>query len=239
MNKAPSAHPISVYIATVIVLFFCMLSAADSIGFVPDYIDGSTPLTTGGSTPSDITEPDAETSSAADTISLSSLPQLGVTAPSAPAAAATTPVPITPLPTRIQIPAIDLDLPVQNPTTLDVNALDTLLQKGPARYADSSKLGEDGTLIIFGHSSHLPVVHNQMFRAFNKLPDLKAGDTIALTGANGTSYLYSVTSVRKADASEKLSLQNDGKHLTIVTCDTLTGKSARFVLDASFIGTAE
>jgi sortase (surface protein transpeptidase) len=35
----------------------------------------------------------------------------------------------------------------------------------------------------------------------------------------------------------ELSLAPDGKKLTLVTCDTLTGKSARYVLEATFIGT--
>src|SRR3989338_3613348 len=40
-HKGP---PPAVFLATVFVVFVLTLSAADSVGFVPDYIDGSTPL---------------------------------------------------------------------------------------------------------------------------------------------------------------------------------------------------
>lgn len=201
-TKKPS---FSVFLATSVVVFFSSLSVADSIGFVPYYIDGSTPLTTSGLTPHD--QPAAPQFSGA-------------------------------LPARISIPAIDLDLPVQNPDTRDIGILDRLLQSGPARYVDSARLGERGNVLIFAHSSHLPIVHNQMFRAFNHIPDLKAGDSITIVGEDGRSYLYRTTSVRKAnaeDATIDLS-KSAGAKLTLVTCDTLTGKHARFVLEADFVG---
>jgi LPXTG-site transpeptidase (sortase) family protein len=153
-----------------------------------------------------------------------------------PAAATHTAKPVT-----IIIPSIDMSLPVQNPSTRDLSALDTLLQKGPARYVDSAKLGEKGNVIIFAHSSHLPVVHNQMYKAFNRVPELVQGDTITIVGDDGQKYLYSVNSVRKADVSDAtIDLSpRIGTKLTLVTCDTLTSKSARFILDADFIGTIE
>ncbi len=224
--NAKNAHtihekpPKRVFFAAVVIIFFCSVSAADSIGFVPNYIDGSA-------------------SADANQVTLSELPQLGLpTQAGADVSAPTQNSGITALPERIKIPAIALDLPVQNPNTRDIAALDALLPNGPARYVDSAKLGEAGNMIIFAHSSRLPVVHNQMFRAFNKVPDLKAGDTITIE-SGGKAYLYSVTSVRKADASDAtIDLSpHRGTKLTLVTCDTLTGKSARYILEADFVGT--
>lgn len=202
--------PIGVFVATTVVIFFLSLSAADSVGFVPYYIDGTVPA-----------------ASHSDELALSQLPTLGAETK------ATTPV-------RIQAPAIGLDLPIQNPSTRDIDALDALLVNGPARYVDSAKLGVPGNVLIFAHSSHLPIVHNQMFRAFNRVPELTAGDAITLTDADGTAYLYSVVSVRKADATDAVIdlSPKDGTRLTLVTCDTLTGKSARFILEATLIGAA-
>jgi len=212
-DKKTQKPPARVYVAAVIVLFFCTLSSADSVGFVPCGLDGTC-----------VTH--------SDSVALSSLPMLGVTDASTSAKTA--------LPVRIQIDSVGIDLPVQNPATRDVDALDTLLQQGPARYVDSAKLGEDGNVLIFAHSSHLPIVHNQMFRAFNALPDLKAGDMITIVGDDGKNYLYSVDSVAKADTQSGTTIDLSptiGKKLTLVTCDTLTGKSARFILTASFVGT--
>jgi LPXTG-site transpeptidase (sortase) family protein len=220
-NKKP---PLGVYLAATVIIFVLTLSAADSVGLVPDYLDGTAPA-------------HAETES----LALNDLPELGeeIAQPEpepvrAPAATTNT----TAKPTAIIIPAINLNLPVQNPATRDLNALDALLQKGPARYVDSAKLGERGNVIIFAHSSNLPVVRNQMYKAFNRIPELKAGDTITIMGDDGKKYIYNVLSVRKVDANEAtINLSPlQGTKLTLVTCDTLTSKSARFMLEADFIG---
>jgi LPXTG-site transpeptidase (sortase) family protein len=143
---------------------------------------------------------------------------------------------------HISIPAADIDLPVQNPSTRNIDSLDALLNAGPARYVDSGTLGTAGNVLIFAHSSHLPIVHNKMFQAFNNIPSLKSGDTITITGDNGVSYLYSVSSVAKASTDDGTTIdlsKGQGTKLTLVTCDTLTNKSARFVLHADYIGTSE
>ena len=200
--------PKTVFFAAAIVLFFCALSVTDSIGFVPCGFDGSC--------------------TKSNSIALSSLPMLGDETTS------------TALPVRIKIPSANIDLPIQNPNTRDVQALDGILQSGPARYVDSAKLGENGNVVVFAHSSHLPIVHNQMFRAFNNVPELKAGDSVTLVGADGKQYLYSVDAVAKADVQSGTSIDLSpaiGRKLTLVTCDTLTGKSARYILTAAFVGT--
>ena len=219
--------PFAVFLAATIVMFFCALSAADSVGFVPDYIDGSTPTAT------EITQRGIQSQS--DTVVASddatAAPIQNITSGTSATSAGVTP-------TRIIIPSVGIDLPIQNPSSHNVDTLDALLVNGPARYVESAKLGTSGNLLIFAHSSHLPIVHNQMFRAFNQIPNLVAGDSITIVGADKKEYLYSVTSVQKADASNTtidLSVK-DGTKLTLVTCDTLTGKSARFVLEADYVG---
>ncbi len=213
--------PLGVYVAMTIVIFFLTLSAADSIGFVPNYIDGTAPVYE-NSNEADTAAPSSES------LPINQLPVLGgVNDPSV----------HTALPVRIHIPAINLDLTVQNPATKDIAALDDLLQKGPARYVDSAKLGQKANMIIFAHSSHLPIVHNQMYKAFNRIPELKEGDSITLVGDDGKAYLYNVVEVRKADANEDtIPIVTDGTKLTLVTCDTLTSKSSRFVLTADYVG---
>lgn len=216
--------PLSVFLATTFVLFFCTLSAADSVGFVPCQIDGT----------------------CAPRVTLSDLPELGeeqtmvFTAPAMPTSEPIEQAPVVSVfPKHIRISAIDLDLPIQNTTATDFAALDILLQKSPVRHALSGKLGESRNMIIFGHSSHLPVIHNQMYKAFNRVPELVAGDSIEIDGEDGITYLYSVIRVEQEDEKnfkENL-LGSPDKKLYIVTCDTLTGKSARYILEAELIGT--
>ncbi len=207
-SKNNQKPPKRVYFAALIMVFFCTVSAADSVGFVPYYIDGTAPR--------------------AQSVALSELPQLS---PS------TTSVRETALPERIKIPAIDLDLPVLNPDTRDLAVLDAAILKGPARYVDSAKLGEAGNMLIFAHSSTYRVVRNQMYKAFNRISELKAGDPITVEG-KGKQYLYRVTSVRKADVSEAVIdlSPTQGTKLTLTTCDILTGKTARFVVEAEYVG---
>lgn len=213
MNTRAKA-PVGVYISAFIVLFFCGLSFSDSVGFVPCEID----------------------STCERSLPLSSLPTLGDFIATSTDSASVAENGIKP--THIEIPAVGIDLPIQNPNTTDIEALDALLVNGPARYVESAQLGEKGNVLIFAHSSHLPIVHNQMFRAFNKIPDLKAGDSITLTGHDGSRYLYAVEKVEKADAENYvIDLSAEGQKLTLVTCDTLTNKTARFVLTARFVGT--
>jgi len=234
--------PAGVFVSAVVLIFFCTLSTADSIGFVPDYIDGlpagqagSTSLATSGSTTSTNVPNVPNVSMPSDTVALSSLPQLGVTGTTQ----ATSVAPTGIEPKRIIIPAGNIDLPVQNPSTTDVDTLDNLLKAGPAHYIDSADLGQAGNLIIFAHSSHLPVVINKMYQAFNNIPNLTSGDGITIVGSDGKNYLYQVVSVVKASVNDGTTIDtspSQGTNLTLVTCDTLTGKSARFVLTATFIG---
>ena len=200
------------FLAASLVLFFLLLSVADSVGLVPSYIDETPPAITSHSD--------------YQIVALSALPELG--------SESTTTIGV--LPQRLVIPAIDLDLPIQNPETRNIKILDDLLKHGPARYVDSAKLGEKGNVLIFAHSSHLPIVHNQMYRAFNRIPELKAGDAISIK-AEGVTYRYSVINIRRADANEEvINLSPSiGERVTLVTCDTLTGKSARYILEADFV----
>lgn len=208
-SQSPKA-PKRVFFAAMIFIFGLLFVAASYAGFVPDYVDGS----------------DIE-------LALSELPQLGNSASSR---AESQSAIVAAVPERIEIPAIGMDLAVQNPATRDVDELAQVLVSGPARYVDSARLGERGNMIIFGHSSRLPVVRNQMYKAFNNISELKAGDVITVSG-NGNEYLYVVTTVRIANAEEDVvSLSKDSTRLTLVTCNVLGEKTSRFIVEADFVG---
>ncbi|MBI5457448.1 sortase [Candidatus Kaiserbacteria bacterium] len=215
-NKPPKR----VFFAAVVVIFFSTVSAADSIGFVPSYIDGMPP----------------EKKSTSETVALSDLPQLSElykTTGESPAA------PQGILPERIKSAAIGLDAVIQNPGTRDLDSLAAAILKSPTRYVDSAKLGVPGNMLIFGHSSTYKVVRNPMYKVFNRISELKPGDSISVEGG-GVEYLYSVTSVRSVDVNETVIDLSaaQGTKLTLTTCDILTGKSARFIVEAEYVGIA-
>jgi LPXTG-site transpeptidase (sortase) family protein len=138
-------------------------------------------------------------------------------------------------PVRIEIPDIDLDVTVANPATADVATLDKALLNGAVRYPTSSELGEPGNVIIFGHSSYLPIVRNSAFKAFNDIQKLKDGDRILVTG-NDRTFVYEVESVKEADAEEDaIPLTVSGSKLTLATCDSFGTKSDRFIVVANLV----
>ncbi len=138
-------------------------------------------------------------------------------------------------PTQIEIPSIGVKAQIANPTSLNVATLDAALQKGAARYPTSAKLGEEGNVVLFGHSSYLPVVANQAFKAFNGIQELKKGDRIEVS-SEGQVYVYAVDAVYEADASEDaIALTAEGKKLTLVTCDSFASKEDRFVVTATLV----
>jgi len=138
-------------------------------------------------------------------------------------------------PTKVIIPALSREVSIKNPTSTNVAALDAALESGAVRYPTSAKLGEEGNVVLFGHSSYLPVVHNTAFKAFNGVQDLKKGDEIRVEG-NGHVYVYAVDKVYSANAGEDaIPLTTEGHTLTLVTCDSFASKQDRFVVTATLV----
>lgn len=140
-------------------------------------------------------------------------------------------------PARIEIPAIGVNASISNPQSTDIAVLDKALLTGAVRYPTTALLGKEGTMLLFGHSTRIPIVHNQAYKTFNNIQHLKAGDTVHVFSATAE-YRYKVVNVRVANATEDVvQLAERGKYLVLVTCDTLTSKASRFVLTAEFVGT--
>lgn len=138
-------------------------------------------------------------------------------------------------PVKIVIPEIELSAPVANPDTTDITVLDSLLLKGAVRYPTSAKLGETGNVVLFGHSSYLPVVLNQAYKTFDGIQKLKGGDIINVY-SNDRVYRYAVQSVTKESANDSaIPLSVTGSVLTLSTCDSFGAKTDRFVVVADFV----
>ena len=142
------------------------------------------------------------------------------------------------LPVKISIASIGLSAKISNPATTDVNALDQYLLSGAARYPTSSTLDQEGNVILFGHSSYLPVVVNKAYKTFDGIQKLKAGDEIKVYSATHV-YTYAVTSVAQQSAtSDGIPLTTSGHILTLATCDSFGQKTDRFVVTATLVGSS-
>lgn len=140
---------------------------------------------------------------------------------------------------RVVAKDISLDVNVVNPSSTDIDVLDQDLTLGAVHYPTSAQLGVNGTVLIFGHSSYLPVVIHQYYKTFDGIQDLKTGQIVSVYSAT-TEYRYSVTGVRVADSTDssdnQIPLPSDAKYLTLVTCDSFAAKSNRFIVTATFVG---
>lgn len=139
-------------------------------------------------------------------------------------------------PVRVVAKNIGLDVTVVNPATTSVELLDEALKQGAVRYPTSAPLNIDGTMLLFGHSSYLPIVYKLYYKTFNGIQNLKTGQTVSVYSGTAE-YRYSVTGVRVANANEDVvELPQSGKHLVLVTCDSFATKSTRYVVNADFVG---
>jgi LPXTG-site transpeptidase (sortase) family protein len=139
------------------------------------------------------------------------------------------------LPTKIEIPAISLSATISNPITTDLTVLDEELLKGAVRYSTSAELNQNGNVVLFGHSSYLPIVGNQAYKTFNGIQKLKPGATITVY-SSAQAYTYAVKSVTKESANDAvIPLSVSGRILTLSTCDSFTVKTDRFVVVADFV----
>ncbi len=139
------------------------------------------------------------------------------------------------LPVRVEIPSIKLAAVVANPESTEVSVLDSALHEGAVRYPLSAKLGEDGNVIVFGHSSYLPVVNNPAYKTFNEIQKLKSGDQILVIGTAHT-FVYAVETVHSANAgTDAIPLTVSGSVLTLATCDSFGKSSARFIVTAKLV----
>lgn len=153
-----------------------------------------------------------------------------------PLSAASVPVSVPESALRVDISKINISVTVASPTTTDIAVLNVALLSGAVHYPTSAKLGEDGNVVLFGHSSYLPIVKNQAYKAFNGIQKLATGDVVIVSSGT-TAYTYAVRSVAKESASDNstIPLSVDGKVLTLVTCNSFATKQDRFVVVADFV----
>ena len=141
------------------------------------------------------------------------------------------------VPTRVVIKKVGIDTPISDPASTKLEVLDNALLSGAVHYPGTAYLGEQGSVLLFGHQSYLPIIHNQAFKAFNNVQKLSEGDIISVY-SGATEYRYAVRSVTLVTVDfGAISLETTGQTLTLVTCNSLGEKEQRYIVKADFIGT--
>jgi len=143
------------------------------------------------------------------------------------------------VPIRIVIERIGVDTPVLSPASTDIDVLDRALLSGAVLYPGSGEAGENANMLIFGHSSYLPVVNNQAFKAFNELSKLSDGDIVHVYSESHT-YSYRINDVWLARAEETvISFEASAPTLTLATCNTFGAKQERWIATAELLRTEQ
>lgn len=151
---------------------------------------------------------------------------------------------VAPPDTRLIIPRINRNVPVINVTTeslitKDWAKLETEMQEalrfGVIHYPGTARPGQQGNIVITGHSSYFPWDPGRFKDVFAVLHDLQEGDKILLY-YNQQQYIYEVVSMKKVWPSEldvlKPSTENK---LTLITCTPVGTNLKRLVVEAKLI----
>lgn len=122
---------------------------------------------------------------------------------------------------EVIIPKINVEIPVvYGVNTIDESAIDTALESGVVHYADSADPGQNGNLVIVGHSSNNIFNKGRYKFAFVLLSRLEIGDTFYLQ-KNGQRYTYQVYKKEIVSPSNVSVLGPADKPATatLITCD--------------------
>lgn len=135
-------------------------------------------------------------------------------------------------PDRIEIPELDIDAEINNPTSTAIDTLDDALRDGVVHYPNSGRINGSKPMFLFGHSSRLPVVQNEAYKSFNGLDELSPGDKITVSGDDEVAD-YRVQSVKVVEKDEAyVDFSVDSDILTLSTCSTFGKKENRVVVTA-------
>ena len=136
------------------------------------------------------------------------------------------------VPLQIIIQSIGVDTSIIAPESTSIDVLDRALLLGAVHYPGSADLGEKGNVLLFGHSSHLPVVRNKAYKAFNDIDELEAGDEIRVL-SDTHEFIYEVQHVSLEKAQNaKVYFDASLPMLTLVTCDNFGSEEDRWIATA-------
>ena len=133
---------------------------------------------------------------------------------------------------EVVIPKINVEIPVvYDVNTIEETAVEKGLERGVVHYADTASPGQNGNVVIVGHSSNNILNPGKYKFAFTLLHDLQAGDTFYLQ-KDGKRYTYQVyeRKIVKPDDVSVLGLADKPATATLITCDPPGTSNNRLVV---------
>ena len=134
------------------------------------------------------------------------------------------------------IPKINVQIPIIYATDNSDNTIENDLESGVVHYADTAMPGQNGNLVIFGHSSNNIFNPGKYKFAFVLLHQLSSGDTFYIDN-NGVRYTYEVyqTQIVSPDDVSVLDVTSKPATATLITCDPPGTSINRLVVSAEQI----
>jgi len=122
---------------------------------------------------------------------------------------------------EVIIPKINVEIPVvYDEPSVDENAIETALERGVVHYATTPMPGQQGNVVIFGHSSNNIFNPGKYKFAFVLLSRLDIGDTFYLTNG-GKQYVYQIYKKQIVSPTDVSVMNTADKPdtATLITCD--------------------
>ena len=143
---------------------------------------------------------------------------------------------------RLMIPKINVDVPVNFGIPNDTNSVNAAMENGVAQFAipgANAMPGEIGNLVITGHSAGDIYSNNQYKFIFSGLERLNSGDLIYID-YQGVRYTYSVTKMETVEPDNVAALvyETNKPMLTLITCTPLGTSRYRLLVTAEQINPA-
>lgn len=133
---------------------------------------------------------------------------------------------------EVIIPKINVEIPVvYDVNTINDDAIETALERGVVHYADTAVPGQDGNVVIVGHSSNNIFNPGKYKFAFVLLSRLENGDTFYLQkdGKRFTYQVYKKEIVKPTDVSVLQPTEKEAT-ATLITCDPPGTSTNRLVV---------
>lgn len=123
-------------------------------------------------------------------------------------------------PNQLIIRSLDIAAPIQFVTEANEKAFQAALINGVVQYPGTAKVGEEGNMYIFGHSSDFAFSKGKYKTIFALLPKIEIGAEILVSDAEGTQYTYKVYDKFIAEKTRTDLLSQDTNHKRILTVQT-------------------
>jgi LPXTG-site transpeptidase (sortase) family protein len=137
-------------------------------------------------------------------------------------------------PSRLAIPSIGLIAPMV--WNIEEQAVQRSLQRGLVHYKGTAKPGQEGNMVVFGHSSDYFWKRNPYATIFALLPKVAIGDLVTVTDAQGVTHQYRVDGKKVVSPFQRSVMEyTPGHQLTLITCYPVGTSLNRYIITAQLV----